>query len=86
MNIRRGVKFSDGKTLTPRDVKYSFDLLKIPTHPQNALWASTGLKSVKAVGNTVVFTFAGQARATSSSTSTATTSRSSHSTSSASTA
>jgi peptide/nickel transport system substrate-binding protein len=60
MNIRRGVKFSDGKTLTPGDVKYSFDLLKIPTHPQNALWASTGLRSVKVVGNTVVFTFAGE--------------------------
>ena len=60
MNIRRGVKFSDGTTLTPGDVKYSFDLLKIPTHPQNALWASTGLKSVKVVGNTVVFTFAGK--------------------------
>ncbi|MCE3286543.1 MAG: ABC-type dipeptide/oligopeptide/nickel transport system, periplasmic component [Gaiellaceae bacterium] len=60
MNIRRGVKFSDGKTLTPGDVKYSFDLLKAPTHPQNALWASTGLKTVKVVGNTVVFTFAGK--------------------------
>lgn len=60
MNIRRAVKFSDGTTLTPGDVKYSFDLLKIPTHPQNALWASTGLKSVKVVGNTVVFTFAGK--------------------------
>ena len=42
MNIRRGVKFSDGTTLTPGDVKYSFDLLKIPTHPQNALWAVDG--------------------------------------------
>ena len=60
MNIRRAVKFSDGTTLTPGDVKYSFDLLKIPTHPQNALWASTGLKSVKVVGNTIVFTFAGK--------------------------
>ena len=60
MTIRRGVKFSDGTTMTPRDVKYSFDLPKIPTHPQNALWASTGLKSVKVVGNTVVFTFAGK--------------------------
>ena len=29
MNIRRGVKWSDGKTMTPADVKYSFDLLKI---------------------------------------------------------
>ena len=60
MNIRQGVKFSNGKALTPRDVKYSFDLLKIPTHAQNALWASTGLQSVRTVGNTVVFTFAGK--------------------------
>ena len=60
MTIRSGVKFSDGKTLTPKDVKYSFDLLKIPTHPQNALWASTGLRSVRVAGNTVVFTFAGK--------------------------
>jgi peptide/nickel transport system substrate-binding protein len=60
MTIRSGVKFSDGTTLTPRDVKYSFDLLKIPTHAQHALWASTGLQSVKVVGNTVVFTFAGK--------------------------
>ncbi len=60
MTIRSGVKFNDGTTLTPRDVKYSFDLLKIPTHAQNALWASTGLQSVKVVGKTVVFTFAGK--------------------------
>ena len=60
MNIRRGSSSVDGKTLTPKDVKYSFDLLKIPTHPQNALWATPGCKSVKAVGNNVVFTFAGK--------------------------
>ena len=60
MTIRTGVKFSDGRTLTPKDVKYSFDLPKIPTHPQNALWATSGLKSVRAVKNTVVFTFAGK--------------------------
>ena len=60
MNIRSGVKFSDGSPMTARDVKYSFDLLKIPTHPQNALWASTGLQSVKAAGNKVIFTFAGK--------------------------
>lgn len=60
MTIRRGVKFTDGTTLTPTDVKYSFDLLKLPTHAQHALWATTGLTSVKVVGNTVVFTFAGK--------------------------
>ncbi len=59
MDIRPGVKWSDGQTMTPQDVKYSFDLAKIATHPQHPLWADTGLKSTKVVGNTVVFTFAG---------------------------
>ncbi len=59
MNIRPGVKWSDGQTMTPQDVKYSFDVAKIATHPQHPLWADTGLKSTKVVGNTVVFTFAG---------------------------
>ncbi len=60
MNIRTGVKFSDGSAMTARDVKYSFDLPKIATHPQNALWASTGLQSTRAAGNKVIFTFAGK--------------------------
>jgi peptide/nickel transport system substrate-binding protein len=60
MTIRRGVKWSDGKAFTPKDVKYSFDLLKLPTHAQHALWASTGLKNVRVRGNTVVFTFLGK--------------------------
>ncbi len=59
MTVRNGVKWSDGQTLTPQDVKYSFDLLKIPTHPQHALWQDTGLKSTKVQGSNVVFTFAG---------------------------
>jgi peptide/nickel transport system substrate-binding protein len=59
MTIRRGVKWSDGRTLTPRDVKYSFDLAKIATHPQNPMWRDTGLQSTRVVGNTVVFKFAG---------------------------
>jgi peptide/nickel transport system substrate-binding protein len=60
MTIRRGVKWSDGQPLTANDVAYSFNLLKLPTHPQHPLFADTGLKSVKAVGNRVVFTFAGK--------------------------
>jgi peptide/nickel transport system substrate-binding protein len=60
MTIRSGVKWSDGKPMTVKDVKYSFELPKIKTHPQNALWATTGLTSVKAKGKTVVFTFAGK--------------------------
>ena len=59
MTVRNGVKWSDGQTMTPQDVKYSFDLLKIPTHPQHALWQDTGLKSTKVQGRNVVFTFGG---------------------------
>ena len=59
MNVRQGVRWSDGRQLTAGDVKYSFDILKIPTHPQNALWKTTGLQRVSVRGNTVIFTFAG---------------------------
>jgi peptide/nickel transport system substrate-binding protein len=59
MTVRTGVKWTDGKPLTARDVKYSFDLAKIATHPQHPLWADTGLTSTRATGNKVIFTFAG---------------------------
>jgi len=59
MTIRSGVKWSDGQSMTAKDVAYSFNLLKSPTHPQHPLFADTGLKSVKASGNNVVFTFSG---------------------------
>ncbi len=60
MNIRQGVMWSDGKPMTASDVAYSFNLLKLTTHPQHALFADTGLKSVKVSGNNVVFSFAGK--------------------------
>jgi peptide/nickel transport system substrate-binding protein len=60
MTIRQGVKWTDGQPLTARDVAYSFNLLKIPTHAQHPLWTDTGLKSLRVAGNTVVFTFAGR--------------------------
>lgn len=59
MTIRNGVKWSDGKALTAADVKYSFDLAKIATHPQHPLWQDTGLKSTSVAGNKVVFKFSG---------------------------
>ena len=59
MTVRSGVKWSDGQTMTPQDVKYSFDILKLATHPQHALWQDTGLKSTKVQGRNVVFTFGG---------------------------
>jgi peptide/nickel transport system substrate-binding protein len=59
MTVRPGVTWSDGKPLTAADFKFTFDTLKIATHPQNALWKTTGLTSVKTNGNKVVFTFTG---------------------------
>ena len=59
MTVRSGVKWSDGRAMTPADVAYSFNLLKIPTHAQHPFWADTGLKSLKVVGRTIVFTFSG---------------------------
>jgi peptide/nickel transport system substrate-binding protein len=60
MHVRTGVKWTDGKAMTPKDVAYSFNLLKMSTHPQHPLWTDTGLKSVAASGNDVVFKFAGK--------------------------
>lgn len=60
MTVRKGVKWNDGVPMTAKDVKYSFDILKIATHPQHALWLDTGLKSVSTAGNTVVFKFSGK--------------------------
>ena len=57
MTVRKGVKWSDGKPLTVKDFAYSFNLLKIPTHPQHPFWNDTGLKSMKVKGNTLVFKF-----------------------------
>jgi peptide/nickel transport system substrate-binding protein len=59
MTMRQGVKWSDGKPMTARDAKFSFELAKIKTHPQRPLWADTGLRSVRALGNKVIFRFAG---------------------------
>ena len=58
MNIRKNVKWTDGTTMTPSDVAYSFKLAKTTTHPQHPLWTDTGLQSVNSSGNTVVFKFA----------------------------
>jgi peptide/nickel transport system substrate-binding protein len=57
MTVRPNVKWSDGKPLTATDFKFTFDTLKIATHPQHALWQTTGLKSVTTSGSSVKFTF-----------------------------
>jgi peptide/nickel transport system substrate-binding protein len=57
MTIRPGVKWTDGVPMTAKDVAYSFNILKLATHPQHPLWTDTSLKHVDVRGNTVVFTF-----------------------------
>src|SRR4029450_7283671 len=52
-----GGKGSNVKALTAKDFIFTLNTLKIPTHAQNPLWRDTGLKSVAAKGNTVVFKF-----------------------------
>jgi peptide/nickel transport system substrate-binding protein len=58
MTVRPNVKWSDGRPLTAADFKFTYDKLKIPTHPQNTLWR-TGLRSVTTSGSQVIFTFGG---------------------------
>jgi len=58
--IRPGVKWSDGKPLTAKDVLFTFQLLKKnPALDLNAAWAV--LKSVSQSGNKVTFNFKGSA-------------------------
>jgi len=54
--IRTGVTWSDGKPLTPADVKFTFETGKIATATFHQLWTS-GLKSITTKGNDVTFTF-----------------------------
>ena len=57
VRLRSGVKWRDGKPLTAADVKFTFEVGKIPTATFHTLW-TTGLRSVKAVNaRTVKFTF-----------------------------
>ncbi|MGZ8794633.1 MAG: ABC transporter substrate-binding protein [Gaiellaceae bacterium] len=59
MATRSGVKWSDGQPVTAADFKFSYDLIKIATHPQHTLWTTSGLKSTKVAGSTVTFAFRG---------------------------
>jgi peptide/nickel transport system substrate-binding protein len=58
--IRPGVKWSDGKPLTAKDVLFTFQLLKkYPALDLNAAWAV--LKNVSQSGSKIVFNFKGAA-------------------------
>jgi peptide/nickel transport system substrate-binding protein len=57
MKVRKGVKWSDGKPMTAKDFAFTFNTLKIATHPQHAFWRDTGLKSMRVKGNSVIFKF-----------------------------
>ena len=55
-SIRQGVKWSDGKPLTPADVVFTFNLLKkYPALDTNGVWAQVA--SVAASGNDVTVNF-----------------------------
>ena len=54
--IRSGEKWSDGKALTPQDVKFSFDMLKkYPALDTTGVWAQMASDSLS--GNTFTVTF-----------------------------
>ncbi|MGW4793843.1 ABC transporter substrate-binding protein [Nonomuraea sp. NPDC004297] len=57
VKLRQGVKWSDGRPFTAKDVVFSFELGKMETIPYHHLW--DWLKSVEAADDqTVTFTFA----------------------------
>ena len=59
VTVRQGVKWSDGTPLTAKDVAFSFNLVKkYPALDNYGLWSKvSGLQSVVAQGNHVVFSF-----------------------------
>jgi peptide/nickel transport system substrate-binding protein len=57
--VRSGVQWSDGKPLTAADVKFSFEVGKIPTATFHQLWTTGPLRSITTSGNKVSFHFGG---------------------------
>ena len=58
MTLRRGVTCSDGRPLTPADVKFTFETGKLEGSQYSTMW-KTGLTRISTRGNTVTFHFRG---------------------------
>ncbi len=59
VTIRKNVRWSDGVPFTPKDVEFTFNLLKkFPALDTNGVWSKlSGLQSVRVEGQNVVFEF-----------------------------
>ena len=59
LHIRSGVKWNDGKPLTGKDVKFTFETGKLAGSELSTMW-KTGLSNILVKGNTVSFVFTGK--------------------------
>jgi peptide/nickel transport system substrate-binding protein len=60
LQVRKGVKWSDGQALTPADVKFSFQTGKLEGSEWAGIWTNDGLASISTKGNLVSFHFKGK--------------------------
>ena len=58
VTVRKGVKWSDGRALTPADVKFTFETQKNEGAQYGTMW-KTGLQRISTKGQTVTFHFRG---------------------------
>ncbi len=58
VTVRKGVTWNDGKPLTARDVKFTFQTQKLPGSQYSTMWR-TGLTAITTKGNVVTFHFRG---------------------------
>jgi peptide/nickel transport system substrate-binding protein len=60
LQVRKGVKWSDGQALTPADVKFSFQTGKLEGSEWAGIWTNDGLVSISTKGSSVLFHFKGK--------------------------